>query len=542
MASAIATAKPDPQGGAKARPKRPLWPFGGSRLGRLIVALNLIGLLVLIIGALVLNEISRGLIQTRLQSLTAQGELIANVIAELSTRGEPEPALEPDGALLALQKTFVPVGQRARLYDLDGNLMADSYLVSDAVEASKLPPARPRGVPAPKPADPEGLEERKRDAEATLTEEVKSALAGNTVQRVRVNESGERVVSVAIPVARVKRVVGVLVLEAGDVDQILWAQRRAMVPFILVALGVTLFSSVLLHFFVVRPITRLSEAADEVRMSQARAISLPDLEERQDELGDLARSLETMTDTLSNRMDAIERFAADVSHEIKNPLTSVRSAVETLELVKDEAAKARLMALLKQDVRRMDRLITDISNASRLDAELSRETPRPFDVVRLLHEIVSLYEAGLRANEPHVRLYVEPGERLSVSGREGPFGQVFRNLIDNARSFSAENGEVRVSVRRNPADPTRPVTVSVEDDGPGVPEENLETVFERFYTSRPKGQAFGGNSGLGLSIARQIVMAHGGRIWAENRRDGEGRVLGARFIVALPSATGLTLQ
>jgi two-component system sensor histidine kinase ChvG len=235
-------------------------------------------------------------------------------------------------------------------------------------------------------------------------------------------------------------------------------------------------------------------------------------------------------------MDAIERFAADVSHEIKNPLTSVRSAVETLELVKDETAKARLMALLKQDVRRMDRLITDISNASRLDAELSRETPRPFDVVRLLHEIVSLYEAGLRPDESHVRLYVEAGQRLSVSGREGPFGQVFRNLIDNARSFSGPGGEVRVSVRRNAGDLTRPVTVVVEDDGPGVPEENLETVFERFYTSRPKGQAFGGNSGLGLSIARQIVMAHGGRIWAENWRDGEGHVLGARFLVALPDA------
>jgi two-component system sensor histidine kinase ChvG len=537
MASVIDTARADPSGGAPRRPHRPpIWPFGGSRLGRLIIALNLIGLLVLIVGALVLNEISRGLIQTRLQSLTAQGELIANVIAELDTRGEPDPALEADGALLALQKTFVPQGQRARLYDIDGNLMADSYLISDAVEVSSLPAARPRGVAPPAPADPIGTERRLREARESLAAEVRRALAGETVQAVRRNESGERVVSVAIPVSRVKRVVGVLVLEAGDVDKILWAQRRALVPFILVALGVTLLSSVLLHFFVVRPITRLSEAADEVRLSQARAISLPDLEERNDELGDLARSLETMTDTLSNRMDAIERFAADVSHEIKNPLTSVRSAVETLELVKDETAKARLMVLLKQDVRRMDRLITDISNASRLDAELSRETPRPFDVSRLIDEIASLYEAGMRPHEPHVRFLADASESLSVSGREGPFGQVFRNLIDNARSFSAPDGEVRVSVSRNAADLVRPVTVSIEDDGPGVPEENLETIFERFYTSRPKGSAFGGNSGLGLSIARQIVLAHGGRIWAENRKDHAGQVLGARFVVALPEA------
>jgi two-component system, OmpR family, sensor histidine kinase ChvG len=341
-------------------------------------------------------------------------------------------------------------------------------------------------------------------------------------------------------VSRVKRVVGVLVLEAGDVDQILWAQRRAMAPFILVAFATSILSSILLHFIVVRPITRLSAAADQVRLSQARAISLPDLEERNDELADLARSLETMTDTLSNRMDAIERFAADVSHEIKNPLTSVRSAVETLELVHDEKAKARLMTLLKQDVRRMDRLITDISNASRLDAELSRETPRPFDVARLLTEISGLYEASVREGEPHVRLAAEPGRALYVSGREGPFGQVFRNLIDNAKSFSAANGDVRVTVFRNAADATRPITVAVDDDGPGIPDENLETIFDRFYTSRPKGQAFGGNSGLGLSIARQIVLAHGGRIWAENRKDAQGKTLGARFIVALPDAVART--
>jgi two-component system sensor histidine kinase ChvG len=536
MASAIATAKPDQATDGKARPRRPIWPFGGSRLGRLIVILNFLSLVILVIGALVLNEISRGLIQTRLQSLTAQGELIANVIAELATRGEPAPALDSEPAQLALQKTFVPEGQRARLYDIDGNLMADSYLVSDAVEMSSLPPARPRGMVAPRPPDPEGREERLREARDSLAKEVQRALQGEHVQEVRRNETGERVVSVAIPIARVKRVVGVLVLEAGDVDRILWAQRRALIPFILVALGVTLLSSGLLHFFVVRPITRLSAAADEVRLSQARAISLPDLQERRDELGDLARSLETMTDTLSNRMDAIERFAADVSHEIKNPLTSVRSAVETLELVKDDKAKARLMALLKQDVRRMDRLITDISNASRLDAELSRETPRPFDVGRLLEEIVSLYGTSIRANESHVRLRVQPDQLLFVSGREGPFGQVFRNLVDNARSFSAENGEVRVNVFRNAFDPARPVTVVVDDDGPGVPEENLETIFERFYTSRPKGHAFGGNSGLGLSIARQIVLAHGGRVWAENRKDADGKVVGARFIVALPDA------
>jgi two-component system sensor histidine kinase ChvG len=233
-----------------------------------------------------------------------------------------------------------------------------------------------------------------------------------------------------------------------------------------------------------------------------------------------------MTDTLSERMDAIESFAADVAHEIRNPLTSIRSAIETLDLVKDAKARERLLGILKQDVQRLDRLVTDISNASRLDAELSREAPRMVDLGHLLFEICALYEASANQGEPHVR-FLDPNliEPVLVSGREGPLGQVFRNLIDNARSFSADGGEVRVSVTHSRGE----ALVFVDDDGPGIPPENLETVFERFYTSRPKGAAFGGNSGLGLSIARQIVEAHGGKIHAENRPEG-----GARFVVALP--------
>src|SRR5690606_20697145 len=352
---------------------------------------------------------------------------------------------------------------------------------------------------------------------------------------LRRTETGERVVSVSAAIRHVQAVLGVLTLEAGDVNETLAAQRRALMPFALVAFGVNLLSSLLLHLFVARPILRLSAAADEVRLQRARAISLPDLEVRKDEIGDLARSLETMTAALSDRMDAIERFAADVAHEIKNPLTSIRSAIETLDLVKDDATKARLTGLLQQDVRRLDRLITDISNASRLDAELSRDHPRPVDLGRLLADIVAIYEASARPGDIPVRFSAGAGESLRVSGREGPLGQVFRNLVDNARSFSPADGEVRVALDRDEADAARPIRVRVEDDGPGVPEENLETIFERFYTSRPKGAACGGNSGLGLSIARQIVEAHGGRIAAENRRDADGRVLGARLTVRLPA-------
>jgi two-component system sensor histidine kinase ChvG len=237
-----------------------------------------------------------------------------------------------------------------------------------------------------------------------------------------------------------------------------------------------------------------------------------------------------MTDTLSERMDAIERFAADVAHEIRNPLTSIRSAIETLDLVKDAKARERLMGILKQDVGRLDRLVTDISNASRLDAELSRDAPKVIDLGRLLADIVQVYGASIRPGEARVVLSVPAGETVAVSGREGPLGQVFRNLIDNARSFSPAGGEVRVALTHDRGQ----ARVLVEDDGPGIPQDNLETVFERFYTSRPKGAAFGGNSGLGLSIARQIVQAHGGEIHAENREKSPEGIEGARFVVVLP--------
>jgi two-component system sensor histidine kinase ChvG len=242
-----------------------------------------------------------------------------------------------------------------------------------------------------------------------------------------------------------------------------------------------------------------------------------------------------MTDALSERMDAIDRFAADVAHEIRNPLTSIRSAVETLEVVTDQAAKDKLAGILKQDVGRLDRLITDISNASRLDAELSRDEPRSVDLTQLVGDIVSLY-----GENPPVRLKTGPGA-LKVQGREGPLGQVFRNLIDNARSFTnLDNlaGEVRVELGKT-GDQVR---ILVEDDGPGIPPENIESIFERFYTSRPRSvrttRASGmsvGNSGLGLSIARQIILAHGGRVWAENRIEN-GQIAGARFVISLPAA------
>jgi len=530
MASATDTARPErPKG-----PSRFRW-LPGSRLGRLIVVLNLLGLAILIAGALVLNELRRGLVNARIDSLTTQGELIATILDEYATAGEPEPMMNAALASQWLQVLSNPTTQRARLFDSHGRVIADSEWVADRVVSHRLPPARARsgqrGVRVPLPHL--GRRPDQPRAQRELSAELRQALAGRRWSGVRVGEDGKRVVSVSIPIQRVQAVLGVLTLEANDVDEIVARERAALIPFILIAIAVTLFSSLLLNRLIAQPVRRLSRAADGVRLSRARAISLPDLARRDDEIGDLTRSLEDMTHSLSERMDAIERFAADVAHEIRNPLTSLRSAVETLDLVTDPAARDRLLAILKADVKRLDRLVTDISNASRVDAELSRESPRRIDLERLIFDVVSLYQATARPGEASVR-FEPPGgmEPPTVLGREGPLSQIFRNLIDNARSFSPPDGEVVVALAR-----ARGVVIAtVSDSGPGIPPENLETVFERFYTSRPKGAAFGGNSGLGLSIARQIAEAHGGHLTAANRTAPDGAVAGAAFILTLPQA------
>lgn len=528
MASATATGKPE----RPARASKFRW-LPGSKLGRLIVALNLLGLAVLVGGALVLNELRQGLVNARIDSLSTQGALIADIINRAATVGEPEP--EMDTALAAdIMQTFKsPTTQRARLYDREGRLVADTDLLADRVEWKVLPPARAReerGVHLDlMPHKPKATAE---EAQQQLAFEVGEALKGRQWAGMRRSADGERVVSVSIPIRHVKAVLGVITLEASDVDEIIAGERAALIPFILIAVAVNLASILLLNSLVAQPVRRLARAADRVRQARARAISLPDLAKRDDEIGDLTRSLEDMTHSLSERMDAIEAFAADVAHEIRNPLTSIRSAVETLDLVKEPASRERLMGVVKNDVQRLDRLVTDISNASRLDAELSRDQPKLVDVGRLLSDIVRLYQATAKTGDVRVRLEIAPGaEPVRVMGREGPLGQIFRNLIDNARSFSPPGDVVTVALGRGHGR----VVATVSDNGPGIPPENLETIFERFYTSRPKGAAFGGNSGLGLSIARQIAEAHGGTVQAQNRT-ADGEVLGAVFTLILPDA------
>ncbi len=533
MASDTDTANPE-QGPGRSRERRRIRGLPGSRLGRLILALNLLGLAILIAGALVLNELRRGLVDARIDSLTTQGELIASILNQAATVGEPEPQMDPVLATELLQTLSNPKAQRARLFDARGRLVADSDWMTDKVESRVLPPAKGRddsrlGFDLMPRATPPTA----RELQGALAVEVGTALKGARYAGLRRGDGGGRVVSVSIPIQHVRAVLGVVTLEASDVDAIIARERRALVPFILIAILVTLTSSLLLNNLVAQPVLRLARAADRVRLARARAISLPDLAKRDDEVGDLTRSLEDMTLALSERMGAIESFAADVAHEIRNPLTSLRSAVETLDLVGDGPARERLQGILKNDVQRLDRLVTDISNASRLDAELSRDEPRLVDLGRLVADIATLYQATVRPGDVTVALAPHDGlEAITVMGREGPISQIVRNLIDNARSFSPPAGAVTVALQRV----RREASVSVADDGPGIPPENLETVFQRFYTARPRGAAFGGNSGLGLSIARQIAEAHGGSLTAANRTTPDGKIAGAVFTLVLPEA------
>jgi len=285
-------------------------------------------------------------------------------------------------------------------------------------------------------------------------------------------------------------------------------------------------SSLFLARFIAEPVQRLARAADEVRSGHAGRGTIPVMDERRDEIGDLSASLSAMTRALHDRIDAIERFAADVAHELKNPLTSLKSAVEMLNRADTDEQKARMMGIVRNDVKRIDRLITDISDASRLDAELSRETSERVDLKHLLETIAEVYRFTEISKGVDVKLVSELPMIANILGRDERLGQVFRNLIDNAVSFSKEGGVVTVTARTQDG----VARVTVEDDGPGIPPDNLETIFERFYTERPNAH-FGNNSGLGLSIARQIAECAGGSIRAENREQG-----GARFIVELPLA------
>ncbi len=513
-----------------------------SRIARLILASNLAGLAILIAGAMVLNEMRAGLVVSKKEDLAGQAQIFTGLLSESATRGQPQPELDAQAARDVIRSLNLSASVRAKIMTMDGKVIADSLFLSDRVDISALPPLQ----------DPTGRERwlsglagwteqaarilvpnRGGDEVQSLSfaEEFGTALRGEAAASQRISDRGQRVISVSVPIQHVSAVVGVLTLEANDVEAIVRAEREALIPFIGVAMLVALITSMLLTVGIARPLRKLAVAADRVRTGQASQLNLPSVSKRKDEIGQLAEAMEGMTGALFERITANEQFAADVAHELKNPLTSIRSAVETAERVKDNPeASEKLRQLIDKDVQRLDRLITDISNASRLEAEITRSQTTTLDIAQFLSDIVATYSATDQGDIGVQFIDDTMGGGLYVNGRDGPLGQVVRNLVDNARSFSPESGTVRVTLKQAAKGPQTLARILIEDDGPGIPEDKLRQIFDRFYTDRPAGSAFGNNSGLGLSIVQQIVQTHRGEVRAENRKTG-----GARFIVDLPA-------
>ena len=551
-----------------------------SSLTRRIVSLNVAGLLALSIGIIFLSQFRAGLIDARIQSLLVQGQIIAGAIAASATvetdssitidpdkllglqpgesYGPSEEALyginfpiNPERVAPVLRRLVSPTKTRARIYDRDGVLLVDSRNLFGRGDVLRF------DLPPPNAEKP-GLFERAfiavrrwlgrgdlplyRELGAGNGQgypEVAHALNGQNASMVRINDRGDVIVSVAVPVQRFRAVRGALMLstQGADIDDMVEAERLAILKVFLVAAAVTIVLSILLAGTIAEPVRRLADAAESVRRRIRSRVEIPDFTHRRDEIGHLSGTLRDMTNALYSRIEAIESFAADVSHELKNPLTSLRSAVETLPVAKTDESRARLLAIIQHDVKRLDRLISDIADASRLDAELQRQETAPVDLAKLLSTLVAVANEVKRDDGVKVTLRFEGGgmRAFQAPGHDSRLGQVVDNLIENARSFSPPGGTVRITCRRVKSN----IEICVDDDGPGVRPDALEKVFERFYTDRPH-QGFGQNSGLGLSISKQIVEAHGGAIWVENRigmpgADRTPTVLGARFIVRLPA-------
>jgi two-component system, OmpR family, sensor histidine kinase ChvG len=555
-----------------------------SSLTRRIVVLNVTGLVVLSIGIIFLSQFRAGLIDARIQSLQVQGEIIAGAIASSATvetdssitldpdkllnlhpgesYGPSEDALygidfpiNPERVAPILRRLVSPTKTRARIYDRDGVLLVDTRNLfgrGDVLRFDLPPPTEEKpgffrrafiavrmwlgrgDLPVYHELGPD---------DGRGYPEVAQALNGADASMVRVNERGDVIVSVAVPVQRFRAVRGALMLstQGADIDDMVEAERLAIIKVFLVAAGVMIVLSILLAGTIAEPVRRLADAAESVGRRIRSRVEIPDFTKRRDEIGHLSGTLRDMTNALYSRIEAIESFAADVSHELKNPLTSLRSAVETLPVAKTEESRGRLLGVIQHDVKRLDRLISDIADASRLDAELQRQEVEPVDFAKLLNTLVAVGNELKRDDAVKVTLRFEGGapRAFQVPGHDSRLGQVIDNLIENARSFSPSGGIVRVVCRRL----RNQLEIFVDDDGPGVPPHALDKIFERFYTDRPH-QGFGQNSGLGLSISKQIVEAHGGSIWVENRlgtpgqsgeHRGELKVLGARFIVRLPA-------
>jgi two-component system sensor histidine kinase ChvG len=537
-----------------------------SRITLRILAVNILPLAALVAGLLYHGEYRDGLIESELSALQVHADMVAAAIGE-SARIEvgSRPRIVPNTARQMVRRLASTTGTRARLYDDDGALIADSRVRSgpgSTVEIEPLPP--PETGEEALDISTSGLLEIYDTALRWLSSErhlgtyhegktetafdygeAKLALSGNRRRAVRFDPGGGLMLSAAVPVQRYKRVLGAVMLSkgSGTINATLTQVRVTVIEIFIIVLAVTIALSLYLASTISRPIRRLSQAATQVRQGRSRQYVIPTFSNRQDEIGELARSLNEMTEALWLRMDAIESFAADVAHEIKNPLTSLHSAVETAAKIQDPAKQRQLMAIIIEDVKRLDRLISDISDASRLDAELSRAEQEAIDMTALLSTLVDTYNIEISTGggtemTSRLTLEVEGQNPLIVNAMEGRLVQVFRNLIANAQSFSPPGGEITIRATSE----NGMVCIEVDDQGPGIPTGNEEAVFARFYSERPEGERFGTHSGLGLSISRQIAEAHNGTIIASNRVGHDGTVVGSRFIMRLPPVNGVNVR
>ncbi len=536
--------------------KRKWGPF--SSLGRRIMAINLFSVMFLAGGVLYLDQFRTGLIEARMYALTTNGRMIAGALGEAALRevtlSDSVQRLTLDSRTIrrVLRRLAVITNTPARLFNRDGILIADSrFLISAGrdIVFEPLPPPDDTGqvrkffgklydfaadlIPATQtyplyPGDNSILSED--------FEEVGWALRGELGTVIRQTKDGQLMLTASIPVQGFKQVLGsLLLIEDGDaIDEAVKSAQVTTLIVFSITVVITLLLSLYLARTIASPIHRMAEAADKVRLGLGRRVDMPDFSARQDEIGDLSTSFRQMTVSLYDRMDAVEAFAADVAHELKNPLTSLGTAIDTFERVKDSETRKQLEAVISSDVKRLDRLITDISAASRLDAELSRTEGEPVEVLELIDGVVDMYKAGRGGGAVSVDVETS-GSHITIQGAPGRLGQVLRNLIDNAVSFSPDNARVLVrATEEKDGSGMDWVQLDVEDQGPGIPENKLEAIFSRFYTERPQSEAFGRHSGLGLSISRLIVEAHGGTIAAKNRMSSDGSVIGAKFTIRLP--------
>ncbi len=543
-----------------------------SRLSLRIFAVNVMALIVLAFGLLYISRYQQELVAGELDSLERQAQIYAGALAEAarysSTITTPDPAmgimirdsLSRERTRSMVRRLGETTINRIRVFSDDGNVVGDSDVLGGAggiIHATPLAPITlgqvtlggrtvtdmavdllPSGLSLK--TYPEDVQKKPRLGIEPFPD-VREALAGRVSSTAWSSGLHKRdiILSAAVPVQHLKQVLGVVYVtrDGTSIAESIRQMKLDIIKLFIVALAITFILSIYLAAGIAQPLKRLARAAEQVRKGINKA-EIPDLTERRDEIGDLSLALRHMTAALAARLDSIERFAADVAHELKNPLTSLRSAFETVQMVKDDTAKEKLTRIIIHDMQRLDRLISDISAASRLDAELSREDMGLVDLRPLLTNLVQSYASPLERvsedNASNARVALElPADDviLIVHGLDSRLAQVFRNLIDNALSFSPAGMPVRVSIARD--NTRRQWKIMVQDSGPGIPDGKLAAIFDRFYSERPEGEAFGKHSGLGLSIAKQIVDAHRGAIYAENIQDETGARTGARFTVAL---------